>query len=237
MIFRSATMLAILAGGLACARPSVPADVPESSGAAASSNAPPSATRPGTPPGARASSAPPQARTIWSPAAPPAVEPAAPLPPVPPADIRFADLAAIRGDLDALRAAGRPVLVNYWATWCGACVQELPLLGELAREWGDGGPAILGVSLDRLTVSDDDPVLEKVRGMLAKHRVSYPNRIARGGQQEVFDAFGIAGGIPVSVLYDGRGAVVRRFTGTVGLDEARAMARTLAPGRGVAGGG
>jgi len=197
--------------GLACARSSIPPPAPVEPAAA-----PPAApSRPALLP-----------RTIN----PPPEPPAAPLPPVPPAGIRFTDLAGIRRELDALRAQERPVLVNFWATWCGACVQELPLLGDLAREWDDAGPAILGVSLDHLTVPDDDRIRGRVRQMLATHRVSYPNRIVRGDQQEVFDAFGIGAGLPFSLFYDGRGAVVRRYTGAVVVDEARGIARSLAAG-------
>jgi len=199
---------------VACARPSIPPPAP--AGRAATPPAPPS--RPALLP-----------RTLNEPAAPPA----APLPPVRAAEIRFTDLAGLRRELDTLRARHRPVLVNFWATWCGACAQELPLLGDLAREWGDAGPVILGVSLDHLTVPDDDRIMGRVRQMLSTRRVSYPNRIIRGDQHEVFDAYGIDTGIPVSIFYDGRGDVVRRYTGPVPVEEARAIARSLAAGQAV----
>jgi thiol-disulfide isomerase/thioredoxin len=134
---------------------------------------------------------------------------------VPPPSIRFTDLAGLRAEIAGFGESGRPVLVNFWATWCGPCVHELPLLGDLAREWGDDGPAIVGVSLDHLTAPDDDRAMGRVQRMLITHRASYPNRIVRGEQQEILDAFGIVGGIPFSILYDGRGAVSRRFSGAV----------------------
>jgi thiol-disulfide isomerase/thioredoxin len=220
MTFRCAAVALALAGGLACARSSIPANVPEKEGAAPSASA-----RTGEAP----SGAQPQLTTPWRLVPRPRVEPQAP-PSVPPAEIRFTDLAGVRDEVDALRARGRPVLVNFWATWCGACVHELPLLGNLAREWGEDGPAILGVSLDRLTVDKDDPVLDRVRTMLATHGVSYPNCIVRGDQQQVYDAYEISTGIPVSVFYDDHGVVVRRFIGPVRIEEARAVARSLAAG-------
>jgi len=233
MRVRDAAAIALaLVAGLACARPSIP---PPPAGESAAAP-PPSTARPrSATPSRSVAPSPPAAPAGPAPLArafePPPAATAAPLPPVAPAEIRFTDLAGVRRELDALRARGRPVLVNFWATWCGACVQELPALGDLAREWGDDGPAIVGVSLDHLTVPDDERVMGRVRPMLATHRVAYPNRIVRGDQQEVFDAFGIPGGIPFSLFYDGRGAIVRRFTGTVAVEDARGIARSLAAGR------
>src|ERR1700727_2342232 len=43
---------------------------------------------------------------------------------------------------------GEVVLINYWATWCGPCQEELPGLMQVARESGPKGLAVVGVSLD-----------------------------------------------------------------------------------------
>lgn len=206
--------LALLVG-LACARPSIPPPAP----------AEPADTTPAAP--ATTPSRPALLPRTLHPAPEP---PAAPLPPVPAPEIRYTDLAGLRRELAALRAHHRPVLVNFWATWCGACRVELPLLGDLGREWGDGGPAILGVSVDLFSIPDEDLIKGRVRQMLASHRVSYPNRIVRGRQQEVFDAFGIAAGLPFSILYDGQGTIVRRYVGAVAVEEVRAIARAMAAG-------
>jgi thiol-disulfide isomerase/thioredoxin len=225
-----AAIATLLVAALACARSSNPVVPPDQ--AAAPPPAPPAPAAPGGPAPSPAAPREPAPSQAPAPAAPGSVEghPPAPRAPVPPAEILFTDLAGIRRELGVLRAQGRPVLVNFWATWCGACAHELPMLADMAREWGDDGPAILGVSLDRLTVEADDPVLGKVRTMLATHRVSYPNRIVRGEQSAVFDAFGIAGGLPHSVFYDARGSVVRSFTGAVGADDVREVARSLRAG-------
>src|SRR6267378_4609507 len=64
----------------------------------------------------------------------------------PQAPVSFADLDGIHAELAAHR--GRPVFVNFWASWCVPCVQELPDLAGLAREGGAQGAAFLGISLD-----------------------------------------------------------------------------------------
>jgi thiol-disulfide isomerase/thioredoxin len=144
--------------------------------------------------------------------------------------ITYVDLDGLRSLLATRRAAGRPVLVNFWATWCTPCVRELPELGDLAREFGDAGPEIIGVSLDFLTVPEKERVEPKVRGMLSEAHVSYANMIVTGDQGAFVQAFGFSGGIPYSVLYDGAGRAVQRWTGSIEPDEVRRAVQDLRRG-------
>jgi thiol-disulfide isomerase/thioredoxin len=146
---------------------------------------------------------------------------------VTPAPIAFVDLAGLQNELATRRGKGRPVFVNFWATWCAPCVQELPDLGNLAREFGDGGPEILGVSLDYLTVPDRDRVATKISDMLEQSRVSYPNFVVMSDQDSFLRSFEIIGGLPYSVLYDGAGKPAQRWSGSVVADEVRAAAAKL----------
>src|SRR5262245_15533005 len=66
------------------------------------------------------------------------------------APVKFVDLKGLKAELAERRKSGRPVLLNFWATWCAPCVDELPDLGNLARELGDKDPEIIGVSLDAM---------------------------------------------------------------------------------------
>lgn len=167
--------------------------------------------------------------------------PPANLPPVPPPEITDVDLPGLRAELARFEARRRPVLVNYWATWCRPCVTELPALGDMARTWGESGPAILGVCLDRLTAADDSRLREQVTDMLQRARVSYPNRIISGHQPDVLDTLDVGDGIPVTILYDAAGREAGRWTG--GIDPGvvagavRGLQKRLAPGqaRGTAG--
>ncbi|MGH9750354.1 MAG: TlpA family protein disulfide reductase, partial [Candidatus Polarisedimenticolia bacterium] len=138
-----------------------------------------------------------------------------------------ASLPVSYADLDTLRAAlrerrGRPLLLNFWATWCGPCVEELPDLGRLSREQGRAGAAFVGVSLDVWTGGDGPATEGKVRGFLSEAGVTYANFIYRGDQDPIFEAFDLPGPIPFSILYDGDGNVARRWEGEVDLGVLRA---------------
>jgi thiol-disulfide isomerase/thioredoxin len=56
------------------------------------------------------------------------------------------DAAGLRAELDALN--GRVVLVNFWATWCRSCLEEIPALMELDAEFREKGFSLVAVSLD-----------------------------------------------------------------------------------------
>jgi thiol-disulfide isomerase/thioredoxin len=223
----------LLAATAACAR-SAPAPPAPDRGETAPEPAPSGSARPrpAQPPAAQPPST-AEKPLVGQPFPPHIVPPEPPraLPPpngvVTPAPIAFVDLAGLKKELETRRRLGRPVFVNFWATWCGPCVQELPDLGNLAREFGEGGPEIIGVSLDYLTVPDRERIEPKVRDMLEKSRVSYPNFVVMSDQDAFLGAFEIIGGLPYSVLYDGAGQPAQRWSGTVVVDEVRAVAARL----------
>lgn len=78
------------------------------------------------------------------------------------------ELAVLDGGRRTLPTPGRPVLINYWASWCGPCVREMPLLDAYARTpstAGDVVPQVIGVALD-----EADPV----RTFLKQQAVGFP---------------------------------------------------------------
>jgi cytochrome c biogenesis protein CcmG, thiol:disulfide interchange protein DsbE len=143
----------------------------------------------------------------------------------PAAPLSFADLGRIHTELAARR--GRPVLLNFWATWCIPCVEELPDLAALAREYASGGPDFLGVSFDAWVTGDGAETEEKVRGALARAGVGYANLIYRGDQDPLLEAFRLPGPIPHSILYDGEGKMVASWNGKVEIAELREAVASL----------
>jgi len=85
---------------------------------------------------------------------------------------RLASLGGGDVDLGALR--GRIVVVNFWATWCPPCVDEMPSLEKLHRALGPEGLVILGVSVD-----EDEAAL---RAFVARTGVTFPVLRDPGGR-------------------------------------------------------
>jgi thiol-disulfide isomerase/thioredoxin len=146
------------------------------------------------------------------------------------ANVEFADLDRIHAVLAGFR--DRPVFVNFWATWCVPCVEELPDLAALSREDAVKGAGFIGVSLDAWVTGNGNETEGKVRRALAHAGVGYPNLIYRGDQDPLLEGFELPGPIPYSVLYDGRGKRTASWMGQATIEEVRrAIAAASGPDR------
>lgn len=135
------------------------------------------------------------------------------------ATVEFADIDRVRAALAALK--GRPVFLNFWATWCAPCMEELPDLAALAREAGGTNAAFLGISLDTWVTGEGAETGDKVRKALAAAGVSYPNLVYTGDQDPLLEGFRLPGSIPYSILYDSEGRDVKRFDEQVEIEAVR----------------
>ena len=110
--------------------------------------------------------------------------------------------------------AGKPVLLNLWATWCAPCVTEMPLLDQLAVDLGD--------SVRVLTVSEDMKGAELVEPFFAgRDLANLPQWM--DPQNDLAFAYGGGASLPLTVLYDAEGKEVWRVMG--GYDWGSAEAR------------
>ncbi len=100
---------------------------------------------------------------------------------------------------------GKPVLVNFWATWCGPCVHEIPDLVALNKEYTAKGALVIGISADR-----DDDALDLVSGFTKEKNVTYPIVIDNGDLEE---AFGGLRGYPTTFYIDKTGKIVKKMIG------------------------
>lgn len=105
------------------------------------------------------------------------------------------------------RFRGRLLLVNFWATWCPPCVDELPLLNAFQAAHGDRGWQVLGMAVDQPTA---------VRSFLTKLPLAFPVAMAGMAGTDLSRSLGnVSGGLPFSVVFDRAGALVRQKIGRV----------------------
>lgn len=98
---------------------------------------------------------------------------------------------------------GKVILLNFWATWCGPCREEMPSLINLYKSYKDKGFVVIGISVD----TSDKPV----RRFINDNAIIFP--ILMDSDKEVsFDIFGVLG-LPTSYLIDRNGVVVEKFLG------------------------
>lgn len=115
-------------------------------------------------------------------------------------------LATLAGDsLRRSELQGKATLVNFWATWCRPCAEEMPKLQRLHLEHGERGLVVIGVSKD-----DPHQGLGPVAAYVLHVGVTYP--ILTGGDR-ISRAWGGIGKLPTTFLIDGQGTVVRRYVG------------------------
>jgi thiol-disulfide isomerase/thioredoxin len=112
------------------------------------------------------------------------------------------------GKLALADFAGKPLLLNFWATWCPPCVKEMPLLDRFSQEQRAAGWQVVGLAIDKI---------EPVREFLVKHPVRYPIAVAGLDALEWLRSLGnLGGGLPFSVVFDSRSTLVQRKLGEIG---------------------
>lgn len=102
-------------------------------------------------------------------------------------------------------AKGKPVLINFWATWCGPCIKEMPDLVALHEEYKAKGALVIGISVDK-----DSDVLTLVSDFVKDKKVPYPIIIDNG---ELENAFGGLRGIPTTFYINKEGTIVKKLVG------------------------
>ena len=99
--------------------------------------------------------------------------------------------------------AGHRVLLNFWASWCGPCLDEMPALDQAARQYTDS--VVIGIAMD-------DP--HRARAFLGDHPVSYPVLLGELSRPSTSLRLGdLDEVLPYSVLLDAQGRILARRRG------------------------
>jgi thiol-disulfide isomerase/thioredoxin len=131
-------------------------------------------------------------------------------------DLKLPDLS---GQEKSLRGfLGRPLIINFWATWCAPCRREMPLLQQLHQAYRAEGLTIVGIAVDfRSAVAD------YVRG----RAVDYPLLIGEDQGLAAAEQFGMQTVLPFSVFADAQGRIIALKIGELHRDEADYILGTM----------
>jgi thiol-disulfide isomerase/thioredoxin len=110
------------------------------------------------------------------------------------------------------------VLLNFWATWCGPCLIEIPTFAAWQNTYRTAGLQVVGISMD------DDAA--PVKRMYQKDRLNYPVAM---GDAELGELFGGVLGLPLTYLIDPDGRIVGRYQGEPDLKRLEARIKSLLP--------
>lgn len=112
--------------------------------------------------------------------------------------------------VDMSKLRGKVVVVDFWATWCGPCIAEMPHMKKLYAAYKDKGVEFIGVSLDAPR-NEEDPSkdgLEKLRNWVAANDVTWPQYYQGNGWQSEFSSGWQVRSIPCIFLVDQQGRLV-----------------------------
>lgn len=112
--------------------------------------------------------------------------------------------------IDLSSYAGKPLVINLWATWCGPCRLEMPQLVEFAAKYKDQGLQVVGISVD------DKP--DDIRQFAAEYKVTYPMLVGLG-QDAFLNSLGYEDSVPISVLIRADGTIAGKVQGITTTDD------------------
>ncbi len=109
---------------------------------------------------------------------------------------------------------GKPLLVNFWATWCAPCVQEMPELSALAGSPAAGQVHIIGIGIDSPT---------NIAEFASKYKIAYPVYVGGMSGTDLSRQLGNTnGGLPYTVLIGADGQVKKTYLGRLKFEELKA---------------
>ena len=100
---------------------------------------------------------------------------------------------------------GKAVVLNFWATWCGPCKAELPMLVEAAKNYENRGVVFVAVSLD------DEKTKQLVPAFVSAHQIGFP--VWLGATGDDLAKLGLGEAVPAAAFVDQDGRIIARILG------------------------
>jgi thiol-disulfide isomerase/thioredoxin len=120
---------------------------------------------------------------------------------------------------DLKRFRGRPLLLNFWASWCAPCLEEMPLLDGFYQQNTSNGFQLLGIAADKP---------DAVARFLAKSPVQFPIALAGFEGIALSQSLGnTAGGLPFTALLDAKGALLFTKSGQLTTNDLRTITHLM----------
>jgi thiol-disulfide isomerase/thioredoxin len=117
-------------------------------------------------------------------------------------------LADLRGEMRSLQEhKGNIVILNFWATWCVPCREEMPLLVSIQNRYADQGVVVIGASADEASTQN------RIPEFLQKLKITFPVWV--GANTRDMEKLGLGTGMPATAVIDQEGRIVGRILGTV----------------------
>ena len=102
---------------------------------------------------------------------------------------------------------GKIVVLNFWATWCGACKDEMPMFVEVEKEWASKGIVFIGASLD------DRASRNKITAFLKTFQVDFP--VWKGATLDDLSKLKMGEAVPCTAFLDEQGHIFARVQGEI----------------------
>ena len=136
-------------------------------------------------------------------------------------DITLKDLTGQKQHLAALK--GNIVVLNFWATWCGPCQEELPLLAHLTTDYAGKPVRIIAISID------ENKTRPQLADFLSKRHLHLETWT--GATTDTMAKAGLGDIVPSTLILDPAGAVITRITGEAQENDIRSRLDWLLSGR------
>ena len=109
--------------------------------------------------------------------------------------------------LNSLLGEGKPILMDFWATWCGPCRMVIPHMAEMSRKYGKDGLIVIGMNLEEPSAQG-----QAVKNFVKRSRMDYQNVFAPHAIYQLFSGNAVAR-IPFTLLFGPDGKLIWRLVG------------------------